>query len=194
VVLRQLDQLIDEGILDSTGLVRVDAFGLRTDMKAKVFEWRHDAFHFPAAMLQGTATDVIEDALTRAEGVGDALSQALERVHPGAERAKPRWKEIGAATRDLVAFWGRSYWQDLEPRFRSALLDPRLVGSRADRGNWLQYWLTQVRTTGRNVFEQALDAVETDADGLRRQQRARAHFYGQLARISPATAATGPMS
>jgi CRISPR system Cascade subunit CasA len=187
VVLRQLDQLIEDGILDATGLVRVDAFGLRTDMKAKVFEWRHDAFHFPASMLQGKATDAIEDALTRAEGVGDALGQALERLHPGAERSKPKWDEIRAATRHLVAFWGRSYWQGLEPRFRSALLDPRLLGSRADRGSWLQDWRTQVRTMGRNVFERALDAVETDADGLRRQERARAYFCGQLARITPAT-------
>lgn len=190
LVLRQVDQLIADGTLPATERVSFTIFGLRTDMKAKVFEWRQDGFDFPPAILLGEAAAEIETALARAERVGELLGHALERLHPAAGRQSPDWGRIREASRDLVTLWRRAYWQRLEPRFRALLVDPRLIDSQLSRSLWGAEWGQEVRSSGREALESAIDATETDGPGLGRNEHARSYFYSELSRVAPSPAAS----
>lgn len=200
-VLAQIGQLLDRELLDPGTRVHFETYALHTD-KAKVFEWRRDHFDFPLVLLGGAATRTVETALERAERVANALTWALRKLHPGEEREERRKAqrsrelrrvaskerrtnpgERRKALRSLIAHCRRDYWHRLEEFFRRHLSDPRLQGDDASQKDWLEAWDERVRQVGRRVLEDALEAFDADFDGLRRQNEARAVFYGNVKQI-----------
>jgi len=182
-VLRQMDGLMRDGILPSDAEIRFESFGLRTDGKAKLFEWRHDVFDFPPALLPDERTaGTIEGALDASEEVASVLRLSLRFMHPVADRESPdrdAWRQAMSA---LITRAEAAYWQALEVTFRQMLTDTRLLGRAAARGHWASEWRDAVRTAATTSFEQALAGFDADADALRRQERARRIFYSGLRR------------
>lgn len=181
-IARQIAQL-DERDLIVVGDVRFDVFGLRTDMKAKVFQGHFDGFEFPAALLRPGPGATIAEALELAEKVATQLVYALRELHPESEREKKDRGRVAAAIGALTELWERRYWQRLEPVFRRSLNDDRLVAFQADQAEWLDEWRRSLRLAGGATLDAALDAAEADADGLRRQVAARRSFYGRLKEV-----------
>jgi CRISPR system Cascade subunit CasA len=159
---------------------RFVAIGIRTDMKAKVFEWRMDRFEFPDSVLGAAAAVPVTRALRYAETAADAVSTAILRLHPGTERANPSWTDIRSAMADVVRTAAREYWSALEPEFRSRLFDQRLAGLEETQAEWLAEWIRVVRATAEGVLERVLSSSDDAADGLRRQEAARHALYSQL--------------
>lgn len=159
---------------------RFVAIGIRTDMKAKVFEWRMDSFELPDSILGLKAAMPITRALRQAETAAEALGNALLRLHPGTERQSPSWPDIRAAMGDEVRIAQRRYWGDLEPEFRSRLFDQQLMGDEEAQAAWLSGWTQVVRDTVVLVLEGLLNASDDTADGLRRQETTRHVLYFQL--------------
>ncbi|HEY8478169.1 MAG TPA: type I-E CRISPR-associated protein Cse1/CasA [Chloroflexota bacterium] len=182
-VLAQIVQLLDRELLDPGTRVHFETYALRTDGKAKVFEWRRDHFDFPLVLLGGAATGTVETALERADRVANALTWALRKLHPGEERGWANPEERRKALRSLITYCLRDYWHRLEEFFRRHLSDPRLQGDDASQKDWLDAWDERVRQVGRRVLEDALEAFDADFDGLRRQNEARAVFYGNVKQI-----------
>lgn len=180
-VLGQADRLVHEQMI--VWQLRVDTVAMRTDMKAKVFEWRQDSFIFPAELLDGRATREIDAALLCMERVADALAQAILRLHPAAERATPDWTRLRKEMADSIVLWTRAFWQSLELPFRESLNDSRLRQSSNERATWLSDWTRRVRTAGRDTLHLAHDAVEADGDVLRRQVASEAVFNARIWRI-----------
>ena len=86
-VLNQLDYLVEDGCLPPEALIRFDAFALRTDMKAKIFEWVHDSFDFPAALIESERVAAsIKEGLHAADQVARDLVGALRLMHPIMDR------------------------------------------------------------------------------------------------------------
>lgn len=180
-VLEQLDMLLREKCLPSDLPLRYETFALRTDMKAKVFEWRQDLFDFPAALLpDGQATAVIERAIDLANAVDRCLGLGIRRLHPTARRDNPDRQAVRAAMRGLIGQASRNYWQNLELPFRTMIADPRLRGGAEDRRAWLLDWWLPVQYHVTRAFEDVVEAFDGDADGLRDQVAARRVFYGAL--------------
>jgi hypothetical protein len=142
-------------------------------MKAKVFEWRLDRFDLPSDVLGTAAAVPVTQALRHAETAGDAVSSALLRLHPGAERGSPSWPGIRAAMAGLGRRAAREYWGILEAAFRSRLFDQRLVDCEEAQAEWLAEWARVVRTEAAEVLERVLRSSDDTADGLRRQEAAR---------------------
>jgi len=193
-VLRQLDELLALRCLPTSTPVHYEVFGLRTDMKAKIFEWRHDHFDFPAVLLcSREATRTIDQALQGAEDVANALGKALRTLHPVSERKSSSAQASAAPNKALVTFWSRRFWQELEHPFRCSLHDDRLIGTMDSQAEWLKDWTRRVHETGRGALEGALDAFESSSDDLRRAEKARAVYYHELTKLrSPAESAPVP--
>ncbi len=185
-VLRQIDSLRRREQLPWDFAPRFQVFGLRTDSKAKVFEWTQHLFDFPAALLDGEAAEPITRATRRAELAERALVDALLRLHPDARRERPRWQDIRKEMRGTTNRATRAYWQRLEERFGRAIHDPRLRGDADQQAAWERDWLEAVRRQTRQVFESALTAggFDGDADALFAQVRARSSLEYALARIA----------
>ena len=168
-----------EGLMETPN-ERFVTVGIRTDMKAKVFEWRMDRFEFPDRVLGSAAAVPVTRALRHAETAADAVGTALLRLHPGTERDSPSWADIRAAMADVARTAAREYWTALEPEFRSRLFDPRLAGLEEAQAEWLDEWIPAVRATAESVLERVLDSSDDTADGLRRQEAARHALYSHL--------------
>ena len=182
-VLRQLDELLALRCLPTSTPVHYEVFGLRTDMKAKVFEWRHDRFDFPLLLLRDReVTRTIDLALQGAEDVAYWLGRALRALHPVSERESADRQAVAAVNKALVTFWSRRFWQELEYPFRQSLHDDRLIGTMDSQAEWLKDWTRRVHETGRGALEGALDAFESSSDDLRRAEKARAVYYRGLSK------------
>jgi CRISPR system Cascade subunit CasA len=154
--------------------VTYELFGLRTDMKAKVFEWRQDTFSFPRRLLQSEfVMPTLQDALGEAEHAETALRQGLRELIPDMQFRPP----------DPLAYAAlRAYWLGMEDTFRQKLFDTHLTGDMSARGVWLAGWRQTARAAARRQLDRAIDNFDADADALRRQVRARDRFHSVLAR------------
>lgn len=174
-----MQEVRSEG-LKETPSERFVTAGIRTDMKAKVFEWRTDRFEFPDSVLGRAAAIPVTRALRHAETAADALGTALLRLHPGTERESPSWRDIRAAMAAVARRAAREYWAALEPEFRARLFDQRLADHEEAQADWLAEWAAVVRATAERVLERVLGSSDDTANGLRRQEAARHALYSQL--------------
>jgi len=156
------------------------AVAIRTDMKAKVFEWRRDRFELPPTVLEAGAAVPLTRALRAAESAAEALERALLRLHAGAERPSPSWSEVRAAMAGTRRLAARRYWTALEPPFREHLFDRRLAGDEEAQAAWLADAVGRMRSTAVATLETVLAESDDTADGLRRQEAARRALSVQL--------------
>lgn len=182
-ILDQLDVLADAEALPRDMAVQFLTVGLRTDMKAKVFEWRADRFDFPVAVLRQAAAIPVANALQYSEDVARVLGDALCRLHPDAEREKPRWGDIRALLGQVITLAQREYWTRLDMPFRQALLDPRTHDGDQQEA-WFTEWIVLVGRVAGDVLSHILDNYDTDAAALARQQAARGVFYSLLRKLT----------
>lgn len=182
-VLDQIHDLAANNHLPSTAEVRYETFGLRTDGKAKRFEWSHDVFRFPLPLLDpGNRASVgtLREALEDVQKGSSILGFAVKLLHPICSRDKPDAEARRAAMKGLSLWAERQYRTTMEGAFRGAVADSRLLGDQATLAEWKAEWRLSATTAARTVFEPLADSFDATAEDLRRQQKARAYFFGQL--------------
>lgn len=190
-VLDQLGYLIDDAALSDDAPVHFDAFAFRFQLGKDIKrEWAHDSFNFPAALIGDARAAVsIEAALVRADGMIACISDGLCELHPAMDgvsmaESLPKWRKAAktakAALAQTIDLCLRGYWSPLEGVFREQLHSPSLIGTDWDRVTWLAEWRDAVRRHAGDSFDRALESFDSGADDLRRQQRARARFYGSM--------------
>ena len=171
---------VKEDGLAKTPRNRFLTVGMRTDMKAKVFECRMDRFELPDAVLGRVAAVPVTRGLRMAESAADALGNALLRLHPGTERDNPSWSDVRAAMGGVIRLAQRQFWSNLEPEFRARLFDSRLAGDEQAQATWPSEWTQVARGVVVRALEGVLAASDDTADGLRRQETTRHVLYLQL--------------
>ena len=175
-IVAQFDVLINEGILNSDSICTVTAYGMRTDMKMKVFEWQRECLRLPAKMLgrQSLRTHA-QQAMELADSVSYFLKQAIKHVYPRDGAGN------NAAFDTLIDQSQRQFWQQLRAQF-DILLD-RLVELPSDPVAYdtelaeTRIWWQQVLgSLGTKVLNEAIGELDTDAEAMRRQVGARQLF------------------
>ena len=165
-VLDQIAALVHDGWLEDDREVTHELFGLRTDMKAKIFEWRRDSFQFPPRLLGDPyAQQEIRRALEHARDGGESALRA------GLRKLLQDEGEFDFRT-PLAAIALRRYWQTLEAGFRNALHDPRLLAGEEGRAAWSEAWWGLVSQTVRDELHTAEEALEARGDTWRRRTEA----------------------
>jgi CRISPR system Cascade subunit CasA len=175
-----LTRVIGQEGLHETASDHFLAVGLRTDMKAKVFECRMDRFELPDAVLGRAAAVPVTRALRITEAAAEALGSALLRLHAATERENPSWPDVRSAMAEVIRLAQRRFWSKLEPEFRLRLFDGRLAGDEEAQAAWLSEWGQLAKAAVVEALEGALAASDDTAAGLRRQETSRHVLYVQL--------------
>jgi CRISPR system Cascade subunit CasA len=191
-----LDQIasLQGDVLPRRLSIRHEVFGLRTDMKAKIFEWRQDTFLFPAALLASPpAGQAIRQALAYASHVDDALQAGLKLLFlPG-----PALQEFGARLRrgdgmklppvefnrldPVVYATRREFWGRLEARFRRGVGDYRLIADdEQDLVAWSKDWQEHADGTAQAALSGALRTYDGEPEAVLRQVCAQSMFRAVL--------------
>jgi CRISPR system Cascade subunit CasA len=176
-IVRQIANLIDRGVIAEQQIVRFRCIGLRTDGKAKIFEWLDDALEAPSALLtDDDAAPMVEAALQRAEDVRFILESTFnsffrpERDRGGRDAKLARFQSLRA--RMLT-----DYWQHLALPFRQFVFD---LGEPTTRDAVERAWVDRLIQTGNRRFRTAAESVGQQAEALRAQVEAQAACSARL--------------
>ncbi len=158
--------------------LKLTVYGMRTDLKMKVFEWQRETLSLPVPLIVYgpfglAAQEAIENASAVASGLRVAIKKAYERG--GAGNAQAFDERIEAAR--------RQFWNALRGEYEAYLLDlavlspegdaPQIAALRAD-------WQAVVSRVGREAFEEAIRDLDTDYQTLKRRVEARKEFGKRL--------------
>ena len=155
-----IDQLSSEGILANYETFPFRCVGLRTDMKAKIFEWIDAEFAAPPALFDDDdAALQVQTATQFAQDCAGELSDAFRRYLGAASRQGERYKELRSR---MIA----EYWIALAAPFRQFVLD---LIQPAQRTAAVQTWGNTVLHSGLQIFEWAGKQIGDDAEALRKQ-------------------------
>ncbi len=167
-VLTQISNLT-EGELD---LLPIRCIGLRTDMKAKIFEWVDSGFEIPTILMQHEDIAYkIQKALEFARSCAGTISSVF-RTHFGGGSAKSeRYAQLRA---EMIS----SFWADLANPFRQLTFSMRDL-SMIDKA--YEEWVEIVIKVGMSAFSDAAGSVGNNGDMLRKrysgEQQCRNFLY-----------------
>jgi hypothetical protein len=160
--------------------VRIVAYGMRTDMKMKVFEWVRSTLVIPAKLGASTRLGAIVNAeLELADKVAFALSSSIKSLYPR-EGAGNK-----SALGNLASRCERSYWQHLEHHFQPlmtafAALDDKAPDDPDRIKATAEPWREAIVRLATEQFEIAAKDMDADSDALERQVKARTRLDNSL--------------
>lgn len=176
-IVHQIAKLIDRGVIAEQQIVRFRCIGLRTDGKAKIFEWLDDALEAPSTLLtDDDAAPAVDAALQRAEDVRFILESTFnsffrpERDRGGRDAKLARFHSMRA--RMLT-----DYWQQLALPFRQFVFD---LDEPEARDAVERAWVDRLIQTGNRQFRAAAEQVGQQAEALRAQVEAQAACSARL--------------
>lgn len=160
--------------------LRLTGYGMRTDLKMKVFEWHREELSLPALLLDKPSWHgYIKTAMDRADEVAYSFQLAIKKTYPrqGAGNAK--------AFDALIERTKATFWERLRPCFlapgkylhRLAECDPSDIA--ALHTETLK-WHADVQHVAREVLDAAINDLDTDGEAMKRLVEARKYFAGRL--------------
>lgn len=174
-VVEQAFELIDAG----DPLV-IQVYGLRTDMKMKVFEWAKSTWSVPSELGRSTRLgSLVQRELDRAEQAAYSLRNCIKALYP---REGAGNKEALGTIADRCE---RMYWQRLESGFHwlmdaFAALNPDAPDDPILIEKTSSDWRKAVRDLALEQFEVAAKDMDADGDALERQVCARTRIKNTL--------------
>lgn len=130
--------------------VQVRAVGLRTDMKAKIFEWVDSGFEIPSAILANEDTGyLIDKGLDFSQRIASILAYVFRKSIGGSSQSSDRYVQLKSEMFDL-------FWRGLAVPFRDWVLK---LAKATNMQAVYREWLTL-------VCQQAISAFEVAASGI----------------------------
>lgn len=166
-VIDQLDVLIDEEHVDEDRLVPFRCIGLRTDMKAKVFEWTDSVLRVPVRILSDPG---LADAIARDSGYAKSWASDLGGIF-GAVFDPNQRGDFRSIRQRMLA----EYWTTLEPGFRRFVLSV----AQQDEGARHQ-WVQAVLNSGLAAFHAAADEIGDRGKSLAQRAEADSKLRRQI--------------
>jgi CRISPR system Cascade subunit CasA len=186
-IVNQFAKLLERRTVDKSLALDLVVYGMRTDLKMKVFEWRRENLSVPTPLLWGTRFQLMaQQEMERADSVEYALGKAIKRVYPreGAGNKK--------AYDALIARTQSGFWTALRPSYEVFLQALALLSTDdTDRVTKVTKILAEaIRRVAEEALNAAIEDLDTDADALERQTAARRSFANALfVLLDPAAAA-----
>jgi CRISPR system Cascade subunit CasA len=174
-VVDQLAELVASDSIRPGSGYSLTAYGIRTDMKMKVYEWRRERLSPPIQLIADSRlTMYAQRAMEAAEIVEYSLGRALKHVYPraGASRKNVFDSIIDGAKRD--------YWTDVRPLYEQLMediTDPRRKDrSKEGLASYIDSWMDDLRMAGAQAFDSATEDLDSDGNAIRRLVEARKSF------------------
>lgn len=177
-------QVVDTAFATSERLRGIRLYGMRTDLKMKVFEWASGILVVPCSLGRSTALGAwVQSELDLADHGGNLVIREVNRLHPSVQRG-----DRSAAPLRMATDAERSYWQTLEPEFyllmdraaamgESGLDDPEKAAGAA------QPWRDAIQRGALAAFEEAAKDLDADSDALERTVNARRRLSAELRKV-----------
>jgi CRISPR system Cascade subunit CasA len=166
---RVLDQIAALELGGDLAVYPFRCIGLRTDMKAKIFEWVDAGFEVPLELLRDeAAANVVREGMRFAAECGVILA----RVYGGLRRKQSkRYEQLRVRMLD-------AYWAALAAPFREFVMSVATPQRDAARSDWCE----TVLRVARREFVAAAEAIGDRAEDLRRRVVAERRCFGELAK------------
>lgn len=174
-ILSQIAELGQNHLFDASKPLRLAVYGMRTDMKMKVFEWQRENLSVPLPLLwEELGQTRAQEAMDLAEKVAYALRRAVKIAYPREAQGNDRGFEAFANAATTL------FWRTLRPRYDDYL---RFLATRPNRESsdeQQQKWRYIVRDEAARALHFAIDDLDGDAKALERQSHAYAAFSKAL--------------
>lgn len=154
-----LDQIatIREG---DTRLLSLRCVGMRTDMKAKVFEWIDTGFEVPVSILSNEyAANKIDRGLEYSRDCAGTIAQVFRKTFGGSSQNADRYAQLKNGMMG-------EYWRALAVPFRTFVTG---VSSAVDMNIPYAEWVEVVTSTAEQAFLNAADAIGDQGADLRKR-------------------------
>ena len=161
----------------------INVYGVRTDMKMKVFEWAKTRWSIPSNLGQSSRLGhLANNEIELAAQAEFALRNGIRALYP---RGGEGNKSALGTTIDRCL---RSYWQHLEYKFESLLsafsaMDPDAPDDPALIRSTAQAWRDSILYIAKKQFELAAQDLDADSDALKRQVEARGKLHARLRKV-----------
>ncbi len=171
-ILRQIAKVLDEvDTLDYGNRYPFRVVGLRTDMKAKIFEWTEAGYSVsPALMQDPLAGQLVEEAIEFAQN-GEKIIKHVFRHSFGGSGKDARHKGVSATMAQV-------YWTQLTRPFNNQFI-PALTTA-ADRDEVLIKWLDDVVSTAETAFKAAAETLGNGGTTLRQRMEGENYCRARL--------------
>ena len=175
--------VVEDAFAAVQGPLRIRVYGMRTDLKMKVFEWSVADLVVPSEVGRSARVGAqVQRWLDCAELAGRSVRNALRNLYPreGAGNKAALGRTIEVAE--------RGYWLVLEPEFdalirRAAGLAEDDVDDPEKTSAVMAPWKAAIRREAVAAFESAADDYDADGDALERAVKARARLGAALRKI-----------
>lgn len=178
----QFERLVLNDCIPRDTPLSLNIYGMRTDMKMKVFEWQKETLSpVPGTLVIGSKfADFAQEAIEDADRVEYALKRAIKHLARDDGKGNPK------ALDSLIANATRQYWSALRPVYCDLLKE--LAAVRADQRAEAKFlvedkWRKDVKQAVMRVFDQASDGFDTYGDSIQRQVEARLSLTRALAKL-----------
>ncbi len=179
-------ELAEGDVLRCNEQFRLHLYGMRTDLKTKVFEWFRERLELPDALVwQSPLFNQAWEALKDGEEVSSLLRGALKRAYPR------QGKGNKSAFDTLIDTTRAAYWREIQPEYEAllrALAEPAITADPQQQDAVRRAWRERLRKVGASLLEAALDPLDADFRALYRCHQARGLFHGGWCRKFDETA------
>lgn len=177
-IVRQTGHLVNRETLNERQALRFRCIGVRTDGKAKVFEWQDEALDVPPRLLvDADGALFVADSLRRADAVEDVLRDVFNRhFRPERERGKRIQAEL-VRFQSLRNRMQAMFWERLAVAF------PAVIYHAADpqqRPAVDRQWVARLLQVGQQTFNETADQTGDKANALRMRVEAQAECRRKL--------------
>lgn len=176
-VVQQYVTLSQIGFIPRGRVIPLEVYCLRTDLKAKLFEWSMEQLPMPSEVstMKGAGLQV-QNAIDSAEIVGRNIKWAIKKAYPRDGDGNK------AALDTIIQSALYSYWGKLRLQFKEWFMQELVRQANGENTDpeapqkLLDQWKEIVRTQGEECVLRALDSLDANAGQLRRQVEARESY------------------
>ncbi len=183
-VVDQFAALLDAGYLPECQALELDLYGMRTDLKMKIFEWQRERLNLPSALIVSHSQEAkfgeeVQSWQDNAEKIARGVAQAIKRVYPREGKGNDK------AFKSRVSYSERRYWEDLRLHFETLLFQLAVleVNTPSTRQPLRDHWRRAIEKAARNAFKLAADGLDGTAHALERITRARRTLESNFLRV-----------
>lgn len=174
-VMTQFVTMLKHRWLNRSVLQDVAIYGMRTDMKMKVFEWQRETLSLPDSFEWGSASlGIAQSEIERADRVAYAIKQAIKRAYPRDGAGN------GNAYGSLIVRVQSDFWDSLRSCYGDLLQELSHCVDDATRLATVLKWRTDVESIAWRSLNEGTDDLDGDSDSLERLANARRSFAFKL--------------
>jgi CRISPR system Cascade subunit CasA len=168
-----LDQMAVYGVGPDLLAYPFRCVGLRTDMKAKVFEWIDSGFEVPPALLRDPRGALaVREAIQLATECAKIMATTFRSSFGGPSSKQERYRSLKGEMLE-------EYWATMAEPFGRFVL----AAAGQDQETARRMWASMILQEGRRAFKRAADAIGDDAASLRDRVQGEQRCQIRLAQL-----------